>query len=218
MNRTRWEGLLLFLFIPLVLVLLTRPPAWLGPGWGLLAAVGIIAAHRAVARPWALRRAARRSLWSGVSLSDPPDIAVAVRSGKEVLPFQFANADEAVRATQFLSFASRHRIALRIGVFLPLLTLVAAIVQEAIAGQGLFANQRAAALIFFRGGVATTVLAAALLHRRFLAPAPSEPLPFPFPIHNLALVGIRNTLGVFLAVGCYWVGLSIYDIATWSPR
>ena len=35
-----------------------------------------------------------------------------------------------------------------------------------------------------------------------------DAVPFPFPIHNLALLGIRNTLFVFAGVGIWWLILS----------
>ena len=57
----------------------------------------------------------------------------------------------------------------------------------------------------FRGPIAFSVVSVALLYH--LAP-PKRPDRFPFPVHNLALLGIRATLWVFLAVGLWWLALT----------
>ena len=64
------------------------------------------------------------------------------------------------------------------------------------------------ALTLFQGSVALSVVATALLHRWQRPPVGFEPIPFPFPLHNLALLGIRNTLIVFAVVGLWWIYLS----------
>ncbi|MBK9384601.1 MAG: hypothetical protein IPN34_07255 [Planctomycetes bacterium] len=215
LDRTRGEGILLFLCIPLVLVLLTRPPDPLGPGGSLVLALAIIAGHRRIARPWALRRAGARSLWSGRSLLGAAAIPIDIASGAEVLSFAARDEHEERRARAFLAFASRHRAALRLGVFVPLLALVVSIAIESASGSELFPHQRTATLILFQGVIAITVLVAALGHPRDQGVRIASPYPFPFPIHNLALLGIRNTLAVFVAVGAYWLALSLYRVALW---
>ncbi|MBL8897849.1 MAG: hypothetical protein JNM84_09480 [Planctomycetes bacterium] len=215
LDRPRREGLLLFLFIPLVLVLLTRPPEPLGPGIALLLAVAIIAGHRRIARPWALRHAKARSLWSGRSLGGTATISIAVQSGAEEIHFAVRDPDEERRAQAFLHFACRHRAALRLGVFLPLLALAVSVALESACGGELFPHQRNATLIFFQGVVSLTVLGAALGSLRVPVLRSAAPHPFPFPIHNLALLGIRNTLAVFVTVGAYWLGVAVYRSLTW---
>jgi hypothetical protein len=216
-DRARREGLLLFLFIPLVLVLLTRPPAVLGPAAALLLAIAIVALHRRIARPWALRQARTRSLWTGRTLPAGSAIELLVRSGREEIAFAVEDEASERRARAFLAFCCAHRIALGSGVFVPLLALAASVAAEGLAGAELFSHQRALTLVVFQGGVAATVLAAALLHGRDPGVRIDAAYSFPFPIHNLALVGVRNTLAVFVAVGCYWLGASIYRLATWPP-
>ena len=57
------QGLLLFLFIPLVLFLFLRQP--LGPGWSVAVGVAIMLGHRFVAAPWMAKFADVRCLWCG---------------------------------------------------------------------------------------------------------------------------------------------------------
>lgn len=216
-DRARREGALLFLFIPLVLVLLTRPPEALGPLPALLLAIVIIALHRRVARPWALGRARARSLWSGRTLAPVSGLEVSVRSGREEIAFVVEDEASEQHVRAFLAFCCARRVALACGVFVPLLALVASVAAEELAGAELFPQQRAATLVFFQGVVATTVLATAFLHRRDPGVRTAAAYSFPFPIHNLALVGVRNTLAVFVVVGCYWLGLCLHRLATWPP-
>ena len=42
----------------------------------------------------------------------------------------------------------------------------------------------------------------------------SGPLSFPFPLHNLFLLGIRATLWVFRLVGTWWLVAGLVRLAT----
>lgn len=212
MDRKRLLGLVLFLFIPIVLVLFTRPPFGISPGLGLLAGVALIALHRPLARPWVFRHARERSLWTGATL-EGGDAVLRVRAGDGEIAFALASEAEAASARRFATFVCNHRALLLAGVFVPLLTLLVSGAAQAIAGGELFAHQRQWTLLVFQGVIALTVVATAILQNFTKAPAEPEPLAFPFPIHNLALVGIRNTLAVFVAVGLYWIGLSAHRLS-----
>ena len=60
-----------------------------------------------------------------------------------------------------------------------------------------------------RASVKRELLVSTAVLFRWARPFPgSDPIPFPFPIHNLALLGIRNTLFVFAGVGVWWLALS----------
>jgi hypothetical protein len=54
----------------------------------------------------------------------------------------------------------------------------------------------------FRVFVAATVVFVSFAYR---ASAPAEHPRSPFPVHNLFLLGIRNTLWVFRIVGGWWL-------------
>jgi len=62
-NALMLQGLLLFLFIPLVLLLFLRQP--LGPGWSVALGLAIMVVHRLVAASWTAKFADVRCLWCG---------------------------------------------------------------------------------------------------------------------------------------------------------
>src|SRR5207244_13155484 len=62
-------------------------------------------------------------------------------------------------------------------------------------------------LFIFRFFIACTVVSISFLYRTTEA---QEPLLFPFLIHNLFLLGARNTLLVFRYVGVWWIGFSLF--------
>ena len=156
MDRLRWIGIGLFLFIPLVLILFTRPPFGITPGWALLMGVTIIALHRVIARPWVFRNAGSRSLWSGATLQKASD-ALRVTSGEQEVSFALQDEVEGLRARRFAAYVCKVRPLLLAGIFLPLLTLLISVASQSIAGEELLSNQRAWTLLIFRGVIALTV-------------------------------------------------------------
>jgi len=58
--------------------------------------------------------------------------------------------------------------------------------------------------------VALTVVGASLGYLAVREAA--EPVTSPFPLHNLFLLGIRNTLWVFRVVGAWWLAASAWTI------
>ena len=61
-----------------------------------------------------------------------------------------------------------------------------------------------AAALQFRLVVALVVVVASIAYRS--VDAPDAELASPFPLHNLLLLGIRQTLWVFRLVGAWWLG------------
>ena len=192
------QGVLLFLFIPLVLYLLLRQP--LGPGWSVLLGLAIAFGHRLVAQPWAMKFADVRCLWCGrVGAAE----AVPVVAGGRRWQATACSIEHAALARRFLDVVVRFRVPIAVGIFAPLAWLVAASLASAF-GHPLVPH-RINALVF-RVVVAATVLVTSL--------APVVPAGAgsgtavtrcPFPLHNLALLGVGNTLWVFRLVGAWWV-------------
>jgi hypothetical protein len=192
--RDRLGGLAWFAAIPVTLWMLLALPLGLGPS--LLVAAATIALHRPLASRFAYSRTPRRCLWCG----GPPDRPREIRLLG--VPPLFVCSQESERLARFLAFCARHGLLLRIGILAPVLGyfLLGAL---AVLGVEPLPLQTRQAL--FRGPIALSVVAVAVLHR--LAPA-ETPERFPFPIHNLALLGVRFTLLVFLAVGVFWLWLT----------
>jgi len=194
------QGFLLFLFVPLVLFLFLRQP--LGPGWSVALGVAIMLGHRVVAAPWAAKFADVRCLWCGrigVSTSLP------VESQGRVWSMHACSPAHAAGATRFFDFTHRWRALVAAGILMPLAWLLLASASAAL-GWPLTSHETDA--LVFRVVVATTVVSAAVLPfvgRSGRRRDPAEPLRSPFPIHNLFLLGIRNTLWIFRVVGGWWI-------------
>jgi len=98
---------------------------------------------------------------------------------------------------------------LRLGIFVPLLLLLLALLATAL-GRTV---PLLAATALFQLIVGVTVNTAALgyLFQR-PRPAPGVPIAVPFPVHNFFLLGVRILLWIFRLVGIWWIwkGLSFF--------
>jgi hypothetical protein len=198
------QGVLLFLFIPLVLFLLLRQPA--GPGWSVAIGLAIMFGHRFLAAPWMAKFADVRCLWCG-RVGAGQTLPV-VASGR-VWPMTVCSEAHGMLSARFLGFVFRFRLAIAAGIFAPLAWLVAASLASA-ARRPLLPHETNA--LIFRVAVGATVVLASLLP--FLPTAAGRgagsasldsPLRCPFPLHNLFLLGMRNVLWVFRVVGAWWL-------------
>ena len=197
MSMIAAQGVLLFLFIPLVLFLLLRQPV--GPGWSVAIGLAIMFGHRFLAEPWMAKFADVRCLWCG-RVGAGRTLPVAA-SGRE---WQMTACSEAhaTLIARFLGFIFRFRALIGLGIFLPLAWLVIASLAAA-AGRPLMPHATNA--LFFRVVAAATVVSASIAPFAFAASVPEMPLRCPFPLHNLFLLGIRNVLWVFRIVGAWWL-------------
>jgi hypothetical protein len=191
------QGVVLFLFIPLVLFVLLRQPA--GPGGSVAIGLAIMLGHRFLAAPWMAKFADVRCLWCG-GVGRGRALAV-VASGRE-WRMTACSESHATRVARFLGFVSRFRIVIGLGIFVPLAWLVLASLAAA-AGRPLLPHATNA--FVFRVVVAGTVVSASIAPFAFAFSAPEPPLRCPFPLHNLFLLGIRNVLWVFRIVGAWWL-------------
>jgi hypothetical protein len=205
----RVQGVLLFLFIPLVLFLFLKQP--LGPGWSVALGLTIMVGHRSVAAPWAAKFADVRCLWCG---RDGVGRTVPVLASGHQWRMNACSDAHAALIARFLGSIFRFRIPIAIAIFVPLAWLIIASLSSA-AGRPLLSHDTNA--LIFRVAVALTVVTASLApfadppFSVFRSPfsvcrSPlDQPLRCPFPIHNLSLLGIGNTLWVFRLVGAWWL-------------
>jgi hypothetical protein len=197
----------LFAFIPLVLWLFLVQP--LGPGWSLALGVAIIAGHRAVAAPWAARHASARCLWCGRTRG--LGASVAVQSGARATVFAVCGEAHERRARQFFGFVERHRAAVAAGIFAPLALLLGGTLLRALGSE---AVPHDASALQFRVIVAATVVLVSLAYRTSPPAAAARSI---FPVHNLFLLGIGNTLWVFRLVGAWWLLAAAAEAARRLP-
>ncbi len=190
----RFVGFLLFAFIPLTLIMMLKLP--LGTGLSLLLAAAMIGLHRPLASRWIYSRSNRRCLWCGKTAEDPAQITL------QELPSFAVCEKEKGQLLQFLSFCDSAAWPLRVGILLPTLGYFI-LGFLALAGIEPISLELRQAL--FRGLVALSVLSVALFFRFAAVRLPGG---FPFPIHNLGLLGVRTTLSIFFVVGVYWLVLT----------
>ena len=220
--RLQAGGVVLFLFIPVVLYLFVRHPDPIGGS--LLAGVLLMLSHRFLARPYMARALAWKCLWCNRVLQPAPDPSTAtldLAAGGAVLAARCCTGHRHP-AARFLSFLDRARWPLRVGIFLPLLLLLAALAAAGVPGWEARELAGAPARVSFLPGatavfqllVGLAVSAAAwgyLLARRpprpprLLLTTPPAPIAVPFPAHNFFLLGLRALLWIFRLVGAWWI-------------
>lgn len=190
------QGLLLFAFIPLVLVLFLLQP--LGPVPSIVVGVAIMAGHRFLAEPWMARHATRRCLWCARSAAADQQFVVA--SGKHHWTMAACGPDHRALAARFLTFLATARHLIFVGIFLPLLILI---VGTLLVAGGVTIFPPGSIPLQFKTTVAFTVVGVSLAYRSAKRPVAS--LRSPVPLHNFFLLGIRNTLWIFRVVGIWWL-------------
>ena len=199
MDRSRWQGIALFAFIPLVLFLYLQLP--LGPGLSLALGFGLMIGHRFIAAPWASRWSEKRCIWCGRAGGFTDRLEVA--AGKTEWKLVACRPAHAERSKQFFTFIDRRKPWIALGIFVPLGILLVNTLMLAFGRP--FLSHEGARLIF-RTIVALTVVLTSFAWMRIHA---SSPLRCPFPLHNLFLLGIGNILWVFRVVGIWWFALTL---------
>ena len=183
--------MLLFLFIPLVLFLYVRHPE---PIWAsLVAGVALMMGHRLLARPYMERVLPAKCAWCNRVL--PPE-------GGETLDLGEIQArccpGHRTPAARFFAFLDSWRWVLRVGIFVPLLLLLATLAAAAFGREAPVEEVTA----LFKLAIGITVNLAAF---GYLFAQDRSPAAVPFPAHNFFLLGVRNLLWVFRLVGIWWI-------------
>lgn len=204
--------MLLFLFIPLVLWLLVGQPEPLA--WSLAAALVLMFGHRFAARPFmhAVRR--KRCVWCCRELAadeaDELEIdSVGGRGAGETVA-TLACRLHREPAGRFFGFLEVARVPLALGIFVPLLALLAALAATALGWPAPLGPVTAG----FRLIVGLTVVAASAFYplaadRQAVSGRPPR---VPFPLHNFFLIGVRGLLWVFRLVGAWWIVLGLRSL------
>lgn len=196
MTRLACQGIVLFAFVPLVLFLFLRQP--IGPGGSLILGLVLMFGHRFLAAPWMARHASDRCLWCARAADTASPLEV--RAGGRLWAMAACGDEHRLRIGRFLTFLDRFRVPVSLGIFIPLLLLLGGSLATSL-GHPLLPHELNA--LQFRVAVATTVVAASVGY--LAVPSPAARLACPFPLHNLFLLGIGNTLCVFRLVGAWWL-------------
>ncbi|HXU46068.1 MAG TPA: hypothetical protein VN783_11125, partial [Thermoanaerobaculia bacterium] len=189
-------GLLLFLFIPAVLFLFVRHPAPIGGS--LLAGIALMLGHRFLARPYMEQVRQAKCLWCNRLLPpEAPSEPLVLESGGERIEARCCPGHRG-SAARFFTFLGAFRRPLALGIFAPLLALLAALAAAAFGRAG--ALPQVTAVFQLIVGLAVNFAAWGYLGLRERAP-----YAVPFPAHNFFLLGVRNLLWVFRLVGIWWI-------------
>jgi hypothetical protein len=156
--------------------------------------------HRFVATPFMNRFRKSRCLWCG--RTSRSRVAQTVKCGK-LIEFEFCQERCIHLAKRFFDFCSRYAALLRAGIFLPLGWYVVTMILDAF---NVYHFPRDWNQFIFQFFIACTVVGISFLYR--IGKETDTPA-FPFPIHNLFLLGIQNTLQVFRFVGIWWIVASL---------
>jgi hypothetical protein len=205
-----WQllGVVLFLFIPLVLFLFVRHPEPIPASLG--AGVALMVGHRFLARPYMEAVRLRKCLWCNgrpqPSVETVTLLVGARGAGAERELVAAVCPHHRDPAARFVGFLDRARLPLRLGIFVPLLLLLVALLAASF-GERRWLDPTVA---LFQLVVGITVNVAAF---GCLAAKPVEPARPPFPAHNFFLLGIRNLLWVFRLVGIWWIVVGALGLA-----
>lgn len=203
--RVQATGLLLFLFIPLVLFLFVRHPEPVGAS--LIAGVVLMVGHRRLARPYMERVLPVKCAWCNRVLpAGEGETLDLLSGGREIRARCCAGHREP--AARFFAFLESWRWPLRLGIFVPLLILLATLAATALGRQVPLAplSLLSDTTALFQLVVGITVNVAAL--GSLWTPARSS-MTVPFPVHNFFLLGVRNLLWVFRLVGIVWIWMGL---------
>jgi hypothetical protein len=194
-GRIHLIGILLFLFIPLVLFLFLRHPFGILSSFAI--AIAIMIGHRFAAIPFMNRYKNLRCLWCGRTSRS------RVQQSVGPIEFEFCQQNCINNARRFFDFCSQYSLLLRAGIFIPLAFYVITMILTAM---NLIHFPEDWNHFIFQFFIAITVVSVSFLYR--IGKETTSPS-FPFPIHNLFLLGIQNTLMVFRIVGIWWIVVSL---------
>ncbi|OGF65204.1 MAG: hypothetical protein A2Y62_17725 [Candidatus Fischerbacteria bacterium RBG_13_37_8] len=190
------KGLLLFLFIPVTLVLFLLFP--FGVLISVLLGLGIMFFHRLIARPYMKYYHAKKCLWCNAPFKNASSLKINVEEGKNVQEFNSCS-EKCKRGVQnFFRFTGAYRHMIKWGILIPLAgyLVIALLVSFEILALDMQWVKNS-----FKAIIAILVVSVSFFYRV----GGAAELVFPLPVHNLLLLGIRNTLWIFRIVGIWWL-------------
>jgi hypothetical protein len=193
-----FQGILLFLFIPLVLFLFLAFPLGVLPS--ICAGVVIMFGHRFIARPYMLRNINKRCIWSGMGLKKNP-VSFILRNKKGDLTLYAKTASNKENAIRFFNFVDSARIFLKPAILGTLTWYLCSVIIGEINPDWQYLTRDSYVQIF-KIVIAVSVLSGSFLYK---IGKTVEPVNAVFPVHNFFLLGIKWILWVFRIVGAWWI-------------
>ena len=194
----RLRGILLFLFIPAVLVLYLRMPFGLAPS--VPVGIALMIGHRFLARPFLDRHVGARCFWCGGALDPGAGVATPFTSRGKTVPARGCDERCGGRTRAFARAVAALRPVLAILILGPVFVYLA---NALLWIAGIEAIPLDAARWGFKIPIAAAVVGLSFAYP-IGARLDREPA-IDFPVHNLFLLGIGNTMWVFRLVGMWWL-------------
>lgn len=193
-----FQGILLFLFIPIVLFLFLAFPFGVLPS--VCAGIVIMFGHRFIARPYMMKNIDKKCLWSGRPVGKNP-ILFTLKDKSGDLNFRMFSEKDRKNAIRFFNFIYSARFFLIPAILGTLAWYLISLILGEI-DSGLRYLPRETFVQIFKVVIAFTVVSSSLLYKMGKT---SEPVHSIFPVHNFFLLGIRWILWVFRIVGAWWI-------------
>ncbi len=214
----RLQGLALFAFIPIVLILFLAQP--LGTVASLLIGIVLMFGHRFVAVPFVQKHRHQRCLWCGrpgqigpagdrAELRDFEVLSPVTGSGTYAVCSRGAGRSCASRWDALYTLADRFRLLIRLGIGIPVIYLLGSELVRGTTGTELWTGS-ATTVQIFKGVVALTVVSISVVYLAYRRSDDSvsgeaEGRVLAAPVHNLGLLGAGWTLWIFRVVGVWWL-------------
>ena len=202
--RVYMEGVALFLFIPLTLFIMLVFP--LGILLSLLTAIALIGSHRFIARPYMMKNKEHKCLWCNMIPEKMVHSTIIVKEGQKELTFNACQEKCQQEIIKFFSFTGNYGQWIKWCIIIPLFLYI---VGSLLLLSGFYHWDIKWNKVFFKGIIAFCVIVISIVYK---IKTKSKELSFPLPIHNLLLLGIRNTLWIFRIVGVWWLYTVFKDI------
>ncbi len=190
------EGIFLFLFIPFTLYLLLTFP--FGISLSLLFSMIIIATNKFISRPYMKKYRSFKCLWCNKLIYSESG-KLDILENKIPIEFYYCSSKCKNELINFFAFTNKYGILIKLAILTPLVIyfLVSFLIDFSLIKWNIL-NIR----YFFKGVISVVVILVSLLYK---IKVKGIKLSFPFPIHNIFLLSINNTLWIFRIVGIWWI-------------
>ncbi len=140
-----------------------------------------------------------KCLWCGKTFEKPP-----VVMGIDGVSFSVCSEKHRDLVLKFCLFVDKFKIPVSLGIFLPLIFYV---ITTSLIPFGIEVLTIPWERFVFRFFIALTVVSVSFLYR--MQDIKDTEISFPFPVHNLFLLGIRSILWIFRIMGIWWIAGSV---------
>jgi hypothetical protein len=160
--------------------------------------------HRFIARPYLYKYIKKKCIWCNGLITHNFEELTVKEKGEELV-FAACNKHCREQACSFFSFTNENSFVIR---WFILLVVFIYIIDVMLYYFGIRFIGLSMSKDIFKAAIAMIVLPVSLFYRN----SNSRDLSFPLPVHNLFLLGVKNTLWVLRIIGAIWLIIVIKNI------